>query len=74
MEGKKDIIFLEGNPERSATFFWSVCPNEGNLPLVQKGVRNSEDYNYLAPSGKRRSSLPKYQVDIAAIERNIILL
>ena len=51
------MLLLEENPERSAIFFWSVCPNEGNLPLVQEGVRNGEYCNYLTPWGKCMSSL-----------------
>lgn len=67
------MLFLEGNPERSASLFWSVCPNEGSLLLVERGITSGEDYNYLTPSGKRRSSLSKYQVVIAGIERSILL-
>ena len=32
------MLLLEGNPERSAIFCWSPCPNEGNSPPVQCGV------------------------------------
>lgn len=53
----ENTLLLEGNPERSPIFLWSVCPNEDNLLLVQKGVGKCEDYNYLTPLGKSMSSL-----------------
>lgn len=67
-EGGK--VLLEGNPERSAVFSWSVCPNEDSLLLVQEGLRKREPCNYLAPLGKCMSSLFfKYLAVIAGNKR-----